>query len=296
MALIRALGTGVSGLKNFQTDLDVVGNNLANVSTTGYKQERITFQDAMNQTLRAAQPSINATQVGLGSKVGAIDADQTSGTLTSTGQPLDLAIKGAGFFVLDTSEQHATQESTLFTRDGHFHLDGDGYLVTDAGLRVQGRKRDPTTGAILPPDTEKHMVYTEAIQIPKAADSQGASSKPNLDVSSVSVSGDGMIHYKLSGSSAAYEVGPVAIDQIYNPEGLERLGNNVLRDNDASGKEHYDDNTDKKIVSGTLEASNVDMTEQMTTLIEAQRAYQANAETITTADQILDDLVKLKRS
>ncbi|MFT8391461.1 MAG: flagellar hook-basal body complex protein [Sporolactobacillus sp.] len=294
MALIRSLQSGVSGLKGYQTDLDVIGNNIANVDTTAYKEGRLSFADMMSQTLSSAQHNKDAMQVGQGTKLGSIDTTQTNGTLNQTDQPLDLAINGTGYFVLE-KEQHPTEEVSLFTRDGHFHLDSDGYLVTDNGLYVQGRKRDATTGEILPPDADTHMIWVENIQLPKSADLQGDSSNKKLAVSSVSVSSDGLVHYKLVGDDTEREAGPIIIDRINNPEGLEKLGNNVLRDNSASGKEHYIPDADNRIVSGVLEASNVDLTKQMTSLIEAQRSYQANAETITTSDQILNDLVRLKR-
>lgn len=292
MAMLRSLQSGVSGLKGFQTELDVIGNNISNVNTTGFKKNRITFADAMNQTLEGANASQNAEQIGLGSKINAVDTINTTGTPDKTGEPLDLAINGSGYFILG-SGLNSSPIPHLFTRNGHFHISSDGYLVNDKGLYVLGRIRDSVTGEILPPVNGTYTVVN--MKIPKEADLQGANSGKKLDVSSLSISGDGIIHYMLVGDPNAYETGPIALAQFNNPEGLEKIGDSVFKDSAGSSGGQYDQNTDKKIISGALEASNVDLTEEMTQMIEAERAYQSNAKVITTSDQILNELVQLKR-
>src|SRR5690625_566635 len=128
--MLRSMYSGISGMKNFQTKLDVIGNNIANVSTTGFKKGRATFQDMMAQTTTSAQGAIegsrggiNASQVGLGSKLGSIDNIHTQGFQQTTNNPLDLAIEGDGMFVLDGGE------TTYYTRAGNFYLDEAGDMV-----------------------------------------------------------------------------------------------------------------------------------------------------------------------
>ena len=137
--MMRSLFAGVSGLQNHQTRMDVIGNNISNVNTTGFKKGRVTFEDMLSQTLTgAAKPTdevggVNPQQVGLGMTVATIDTIHTQGALQSTGVTTDLAVQGNGFFVLQDGNQ------TLFTRDGAFGLDSNGTLVNPAnGMRVQG--------------------------------------------------------------------------------------------------------------------------------------------------------------
>ncbi|AJD91004.1 flagellar hook protein [Jeotgalibacillus malaysiensis] len=136
--MIRSMYSGIAGLKNFQTKLDVIGNNIANVNTFGFKKGRVTFQEAMNQTIQGASAAQegrggrNALQVGLGSVTATIDSVQTQASLQTTGRSLDLAINGDGFFVVS-----APGGQDLYTRGGNFYLDESGLLVTGEGYRVQ---------------------------------------------------------------------------------------------------------------------------------------------------------------
>ncbi|EST11940.1 flagellar hook-basal body complex protein [Sporolactobacillus laevolacticus] len=292
MSMLRSLQSGISGLKGFQTELDVVGNNIANVNTTGFKKSRISFADAMNDTLSHAQKSQNGEQVGLGTNVGAIDTLHTNGVVNRTSNPLDVAINGSGYFIL-SSPDHPSTDPNLFTRDGSFHLNNNGFLVNANGLFVQGRLRDSITGEVVPPFGS--TVLLDNIKLPKQADLLGDNSGKKLIVSSVSISDDGIVRYRLTGDDEDHEAGPIALARFPNPQGLEKMGNNIYQDNAASGDDLYDLNTEKKIIAGALEASNVDLTDEMTELINAQRAYQSNARVITSADQILQELVQLKR-
>jgi flagellar hook protein FlgE len=141
--------SAISGLKNHQTFMDVVGNNIANVNTTGFKQSQVTFQDILSQTVRSASApqngrgGVNPEQVGLGVAVAGIDTVQTQGTLQSTGKLTDMAIQGDGYFVMSDGKQN------FYTRDGAFDLGLDGTLVNPAnGLHVMGWMPDPTTGVV----------------------------------------------------------------------------------------------------------------------------------------------------
>src|SRR6202048_3168754 len=147
--MMRSMFAAISGLKNHQTFMDVVGNNIANVNTTGFKQSRVTFQDILSQTLRGAsgpqggRGGVNAEQIGLGVLVSGIDTIQSQGTLRSTGKSTDMAIQGDGYFVMSDGKTDS------FTRDGSFDLGIDGTLVNpSSGLHVMGWQASPTTGLV----------------------------------------------------------------------------------------------------------------------------------------------------
>ena len=146
--MLRSMYSGISGMKNFQTKLDVIGNNIANVSTFGFKKGRVTFKDTMNQVISGASAATadrggkNATQVGLGSTLATIDTVHTGSSLQTTGRSLDLGIDGDGYFVVNNGG------ANLFTRSGNFYLDNYGSLVTGDGLKVQAFKADGTLGEV----------------------------------------------------------------------------------------------------------------------------------------------------
>jgi flagellar hook protein FlgE len=147
--MMRSLFAAISGLKNHQTFMDVVGNNIANVNTTGFKQSRVTFQDILSQTVRGASGpqgglgGVNPEQVGLGVLISGIDTIQSQGTLQSTGKNTDMAIQGDGYFVMSDGKQE------YYTRDGSFDMGIDGTLVNPAnGMHVEGWMPDPTTGKV----------------------------------------------------------------------------------------------------------------------------------------------------
>src|SRR5215472_226144 len=147
--MMRSMFAAISGLKNHQTFMDVVGNNIANVNTTGFKQSRVTFQDILSQTVRGAsgpqggRGGVNPEQVGLGVLISGIDTIQTQGTLQSTGKLTDMAIQGDGYFVMSDGKQN------FFSRDGAFDMGIDGTLVNpSSGLHVMGWMTNPATGLV----------------------------------------------------------------------------------------------------------------------------------------------------
>src|ERR671932_320434 len=149
--MMRSMFSAISGLKNHQTFMDVVGNNIANVNTTGFKQSRVTFQDILSQTVRGAsgpqsgRGGVNPEQVGLGVLISGIDTIKTQGTLQSTGKLTDMAIQGDGYFVMSDGKQ------SFFTRDGTFDIGVDGTLSNpSSGLHIVGWQADPITGTVNP--------------------------------------------------------------------------------------------------------------------------------------------------
>ncbi|MFD2208832.1 flagellar basal body rod protein FlgG [Virgibacillus halophilus] len=267
--MLRSMYSGISGMKGFQQKLDVIGNNIANVNTSGFKKGRVTFQDMMSQTSAAAQgPSggkggSNPMQVGLGSKLGTIDTIQTQGFQQTTDRPLDFAIEGDGMFVVnDGTTDH-------YTRAGIFSLDKEGYIVNPQGYYLKG--------------TDGETV-NDKIKIP-------------LDAKDFSIQSNGKVTY-LSADGEQHNAGVIQLAKFANPEGLEKEGNNLYRVSDNSGEPQLSDpeaGGSGKLVTGALEMSNVDLAEEFTEMITAQRGFQANTRIITTSDEILQELVNLKR-
>lgn len=255
--LLRSLGAGVSGLKNFQTYLDVVGNNISNVSTTGFKKGRINFEDIFSQQAQGAQRNVNAIQVGLGSQTGSIDNIVTGGTVNPTGNPYDLAINGEGYFQVTDAAGN-----TYYTRAGDFKLNSAGNGFTNSqGLSLVGVAGNFN------------------------------------NISQFTVANDGTVTGVPKTGTGTVALGTIQLSTFANPAGLEKVGNSVYQATAASGgaTPATGMGTTTTITQNALEGSNVDLTEEMTNLIEAQRAYQANSKTITTADQILQTLVALKQ-
>lgn len=276
--MLRSMYAGISGLRGFQTKLDVIGNNIANVNTTGFKKSRISFQDIMSQTISGGNKSgdtmggTNPSQVGLGSSIGGITVMHGQGNLQSTGYSTDLAIEGNGFFMVAT-DKGKTDEDFYLTRAGNFGIDDDGYLVTLDGKFVLDDK-----GA--------------AIQV----------SDDMTKVKSVTVGKDGTVTVTTdAGVTTPHKVG---IASVKNPSGLEKAGGNLYKVTSAANGD--DTGLDAVygasgvggrgiIRAGALEMSNVDMAEEFTEMIVAQRGFQANSRIITTSDSILEELVNLKR-
>ncbi|MBB3867887.1 flagellar basal body rod protein FlgG [Parageobacillus toebii NBRC 107807] len=269
--MLRSMYSGIGAMRNFQTKLDVIGNNIANVNTYGFKKGRTIFKDLVSQQIAGAsgptanRGGVNPKQVGLGSQLAAIDTVHTQGSLQTTGRPLDLAISGDGFFVLGD----ANGSNLVYTRTGNFYLDsGDDvyrYIVS-----ADGRYLLNTSG--------------ERIGIPKTAQS-------------ISIGADGTVSY-VNASGQLQTAGTIQLAKFPNNDGLEKAGDNLFRQTANSGTATTGApgaNGTGTIVAGTLEMSNVDLAEEFTEMIVAQRGFQANTRIITTSDEILQELVNLKK-
>jgi len=274
--MLRALYSGVSGMRQFQLKLDVIGNNIANVNTVGFKKGRVLFQDILSQTVSGAGRPEDATrggtnprQIGLGVTTGAIDTVFTPGSPMTTNVPTDLYINGDGFFVLRPSEDGPV----YLTRDGSFHVDSLGYLVNAQGLYVMG------TGGLIQIDPNTYTSFTIS---------------PNGEVIGVLADGTNEV------------IDTIQLAKIPNPAGLKKVGNSLYEvtpnaiDPDATIDDYFTTPNDPEqgtgaVIAGMLEMSNVDLTEEFTEMIISQRGFQANARTITTSDEILQEVVNLKR-
>lgn len=272
--MLRSLYSGVSGMRGFQTKLDVIGNNIANVNTTGFKSSSVSFSDIMSQTIsgitapvEGESGGVNAQQIGLGVSLAAINTNHTNGSAQTTNNPLDLRIDGDGFFMVKLS---ADQESPYLTRAGDFHLDATRQLVTSDGLLV--------------------------------CDSEGTPITIGEDVTAFTISQDGSIVTTLS-TGETDTAGQIGVALVTNTEGLEKIGGNLYRltlNADADGEvdmftANDSENGTGAIVAGQLEMSNVELTAEFTEMIVAQRGFQANSRIITTSDSVLEEVVNLKR-
>ncbi|MBR9646858.1 flagellar hook-basal body complex protein [Clostridium tyrobutyricum] len=291
--MLPSLYSGISGLRANQQKLNVVANNIANSSTTGFKTQSMNFEDMISQNL--SDPSapvedgiggVNGKQSGLGVKVGGISTDFTNGSMQSTNRNLDFALDGTGYFVV--SPDGGTDD--YYTRDGAFVLDKDGNLLTQEGNHVMGYASGATGTGQPTTALSIKQYYTSATNgVDTGTDAQ--------KVSSFSVGKDGSITVKL-GDGTSYEVGQIGLASFQNEGGLVKMGGNLYKTSPNSGDATYGTSGSGSfgdINQGMLEMSNVDLAQQFTDMIIAQRAFQANGKIISTDDEVLQDLVNLKR-
>jgi flagellar basal-body rod protein FlgG len=260
--MIRSLWIAKTGMDAQQTQLDVISNNLANVGTTGYKRARVAFEDLLYQNLRqAGANSSQQTQLPTGLQIGtgvvpvATERMFDQGNLQQTGNPLDLAINGGGFFQVQMPDG-----TTSYTRDGSFHVDSAGALVTNSGFAV-----------------------TPAITIPATAQS-------------VTIGQDGTVSVTVPGKAAAQTVGSIQLANFVNPAGLEAKGQNLFAETGASGTPNANtagSNGLGTLQQGFVETSNVNVVSELVNMIQTQRAYELNSKVITTSDQMLAKLSQL---
>jgi flagellar hook protein FlgE len=279
--MIGSLQTGVSGLQQFQEDLQVIGNNIANVNTVGYKSATMDFEDQLSQSL--ANGSDSSMQIGEGVTTSAIDSNFTQGTINSDAVTMHLAVSGAGcFLVKDTSSG-----LTYATRDGGFNLDANGYMINANGDRVQGLMGAATT------TTDLQINNATAI-----AALNDTTPGATLDASSIKINTNGQITATLSDGTSGV-IGQVVLQNFTNPQALIKQGGNLYSFNADAGPLATPGTPNTSglgtIQSGALESSNVDLATEMSNLTTAQRAFEANAKIITTSDEVLQDLVNLKR-
>jgi flagellar hook protein FlgE len=267
----------ISGLRMHQVMLDVTSNDIANVNTIGYKSARTTFTDALNQQQRGASGpgggvgGSNAAQIGLGTQLGSIDNLMQAGALQTTGNPLDVAIQGPGFFRVassPTTPPTANPADIEYTRAGNFATNSAGYLVTQDGFYVQGR-----TGAGA--DT--------LLRIPPGS-------------TNVAIGQNGEVSY-VDAAGTRVSAGFISLATFSNAAGLERSGSNrwLVSANSGTPAIGVPGAQFGFTTSGAIEMSNVDLAQSFTNMITAQRGFQANSRVISTSDEMLQDLVNLKR-
>ena len=325
--MLNAMYSGISGLNANQKKLDVIGNNIANSGTTSFKGSRVTFQDSMRQSMSKATGSslniggTNPKQIGMGVQLQSIDVNMGQGNLQPTGRPLDVAIDQAGYFVVSKGPIDGTITLTsqsisgggmenYFTRDGAFKLDSEGNLLTPNGYRVMGYAvKDATATSITHTGGITTVKYVDADAKDLAADDTSLiplcipEMVEGKRIQSYSIEKDGLLKATLSDGKVTV-LGQLAMASFNNPGGLDAVGQNMYtptsNSGDAlvrSGKGAKDDNSKAygDMIQGCLEMSNVDLAEQFTDMIVASRSFQACSKVITTGDEILQELVNLKR-
>jgi flagellar hook protein FlgE len=288
--MLRSLTSGISGLQEFQRKMDVIGNNIANSNTTAFKSARVDFADSFSQTLRGSTgangsaSSTPAIQIGTGVVTAGIKNLYSQGPLIRTGQQTDLGISGEGFFMV----RDPVTDVQFATRSGDFRVDSNGYLVTNTGLRVQGFSDSGLSarGDILIDDT-----------------SRPATIDPTANFVAFSIGGEGQIAIKLDYGSE-FVRGQILLQRFNDPHALEKQGLNLYSGIGAAGPlggsatpqaEAPATNGLGRIESGALELSNVDLANEFANMITTQRGFQASARIITTSDEMLQELVNLKR-
>lgn len=260
--MIRSLSIAKTGLDAQQAQLDVISNNLANVGTTGFKRSRAVFEDLMYQNVRQSggqtsdqtrMPS--GLQIGTGVRVVATERIHTQGNPTKTDNPKDVAINGGGFFQVLMPDGTAA-----YTRDGSFQSDASGQLVTSSGYPVQ-----------------------PAITMPQNA-------------TGMTIGRDGTVSVIQVGSTASVQIGQIQLATFLNPAGLQSNGENLYVETDASGGANQTapgQNGAGVLNQGYVEASNVNVVEELVNMIQTQRSYEINSKAVKTSDEMLARLAQL---
>ncbi|MBS42790.1 MAG: hypothetical protein CMH83_06425 [Nocardioides sp.] len=284
--MLRSLFAGISGLRANQTSLDVTGNNIANANTVGYKSSRTIFQDTLSQQMTGATSAnanrggTNPIQIGLGVQLGATAMNLNQGSAQTTGKPTDLMLQGDGMFVV----QRGTEQ--IFTRAGAFTFDETSTLTTPAGGRVQGYAYDAATGTF---DTSALVDIT--------LDTTGLGLPAGVGLTSYAFGSDGVLRGVFS-DGVQRDMAQLAVANFNNPQGLQKVGETSFMATANSGLAQVGvagGGGNGTVIGGALEMSNVDLAAEFTDLILAQRGFQASSRVITTSDQVLEELVNIKR-
>jgi flagellar basal-body rod protein FlgG len=256
--------TAATGMEAQQLYMDTISHNLSNVNTNGFKRQKLEFQDLMYQRLR--EPGVrnvegsmppSGIEVGLGVRTAAIQRIFQQGSLNQTGNDLDLAIQGEGFYQISLPDG-----TTAYTRDGQFKLSSDGILITSNGFQV----------------------YPQIV-IPEGAED-------------ISVSADGLVSARIAGEETSLEIGQLELARFVNPSGLKALGQNLFVVSDASGEGIISLPAEEgtgSIAQGYVEASNVQIVDEMVNMISAQRAYEIVSKSITVSDEMMQTASNLRR-
>ena len=260
--MINSLWISKTGMEAQQMQLDVISNNLANVSTNGFKRASAVFEDLMYQNLRQTGSSSSeqsqlptGLQVGLGVRTVATSRSFSQGALQQSGNKLDVAVQGNGFFQVTMPDG-----TTNYTRDGSFQVDSQGRLVTSTGLPI-------ANGVTVP-----------------------------ANATSIAIGGDGTVTAQVPGNTTPQAIGTIALASFINPAGLDPKGQNLYAESPASGQPNSGTPGSDglgALMQGYVETSNVNVVQELVTMIQTQRAYEMNSKAIQTSDQMLQKLGQL---
>ncbi len=320
--MLRAMDSAVAGLRAHQNKMDVVGHNIANVNTDGFKAQSYTFKEAMYQTSTASTGNnngaggVNAAQYGYGTLMGTIGMDMTASTPTYRGG-FNASIEGEGFFITLKTASEVTTANFMatnfdYTRVGQFTVDSAGYVVDGngnfvygfvpktGGDIVSGKEFDvdslvplrAPTGTIPPTDIATDLNYGENTDPTKKA----------IQLSNIQIDKNGKISASVTmadDSAKTIYLGTVAIATFQNPNGLTKVGNNYYNaanaDNTGQSSASMPGGATSSLMPGYIEASNVDLAKEFAEMITTHRGFQANSKMITVSDEMLSDLVAMKR-
>lgn len=259
--MFEAFNIAATGMHSHQVNVDVIANNLANVNTPAFKKSKVDFEDLMYRQAAAASGLLGSTELvnplGVGSAVSAVGKVFTLGDLKNTEQPLDLAIRGTGFM-----EVVLPDGSNAYTRTGNLRLDKEGMLVTADGYPLSAM-----------------------LQIPE-------------DAQNVQIQEDGTVLVQFGGEQRATEIGRIELANVVNPDGLTPMGDNLYVPSHTSGDVYYGEPGQEgmgTVAQGFLEGSNVNLIEEITNLVLAQRGYEINAKVLQAADEMLAIVNGLRR-
>ncbi|MCF8564760.1 flagellar hook-basal body complex protein [Alicyclobacillus tolerans] len=310
--MLRSMNSAISGMQAFQTMLDVVGNNIANVNTVGFKSSSTNFSDILSQTIAGGNGpttggigGTNPQQVGLGVKVAAIQTQFTQGADQTTGNPTDLAINGSGLFIVspgNTTPSYTSSTSTwgtapssqptplYYTRAGDFTVDSNNNLVLPNGMTVVGT---PVGSSPSPSLQSVNLDYFMHLYNTANGTSLTLSSSPDVQIGS-----DGSISVTASDGNR-YTIGHLMLANFANPAGLAKAGDSMYSAASNSGAPVYNQpqsNNAGSLMAGALEMSNVDLTQEMSNMIVAENGFAANSHIIGTDNTILNDVMNMKNS
>lgn len=317
--MIKSMFSGVAGLRTHQSKMDVIGNNIANVNTYGYKSMRTTFKESIYSTNRSSADGNNtmggrnASQIGYGSQVGSVDLLFTSGSYAPTDSPTDCMIDGQGMFLLgqknlgegDEGVPNATDtdEGKLdmfsMSRVGDFKMDGEGYLVNSDGYHVYGFVNEDTKGNFA---TDIDRTKLKPLRIQKAADgtydNTNDPSEPRLNIGAISIDANGTITGINAVNKEVVIIGKIAVANVPNANGLEKTQGPYYKATANVGKVRaYDagQGSTGNLLTNGLEMANVDLAREFSDMITTQRGFQANTRIITVSDQMLEEMMAMKR-
>lgn len=261
---MRSLDIGATGMLAQQMNVDVISNNIANMTTTGHKRQRVDFKDLIYQniqrpgTISSEEGTVvpSGLQLGLGTRVASVYRVHEQGAIQMTENPLDLALTGNGFFQIELPGGE-----TAYTRSGVFQVNQDGEIVTTQGYRLEPN--------IVVPD----------------------------DTIAIEINDNGEVFADIDGQINLQNLGQIELANFINPAGLEAVGDNLFLETEASGTPTLGNPGEEnfaKVRQGALESSNVNVVEEITTLITAQRAYEMNSNVISTSDEMMQTASQLR--
>jgi flagellar hook protein FlgE len=300
--MVKSMYAAIAGLRSHQNKMDVISNNIANVNTWGFKSRTANFQDAMYQNLTnstggnttaGGTGGVNSSQLGFGVNMGSISTNFSTGSWGFTGDSMNCMIDGTGFFIVGgmIADQAAglpadalADNNMNLSRVGIFSVDNNGYLVDNSGNYIYGFGQND--------DGTFNTTVLRPIQIPT-----DANTSKRYDVASLKIGTDGVIS-AVTTDSQKITVGQIAVASVENVNGLEQTAGYLYNIGDNAGQviaQQTVGTTTGNILSNYLEMSNVDLATEMANMITTQRGYQANTKIITVTDEMLEQLVSMKR-